>query len=354
MLAFAIPLVLAFTPLAADKASHTVTFTAKATDVTTGTTVEFAFVGPDSDRAYEAMFVTDAKVADIAKAFDEAGIPCGRAIDPLACRFWPVGKRIKIEPSVRDYIDDTEKGSVTAFRYTGGKRDGKGIPVANTNMPSAVFALYSLDQSLILADDARDQSAAYGRFRATGKAREGERISFKVSWDGRSGTEPRRLELVPGKVREAIESLKGSATDLDVLPVFSPELTVAEAASAAKAISVIDSKSVKINGFQEGQIFYRGFLPDEKWRDRQKRLTQPLEVCVGTTNVVYTVIDEDWNVDGPDPKLTPHGESLERVRKTFNGDSCLFFAHKEEKLSRIYALIKELPKTIRNWYVFVD
>lgn len=341
-------------PVVADKATHSVTFTARATDIDVGTTVEFLFVGPDSDRAYEALFVTDASVQDIAKAFDEAGIPRGKAISPAACRFWPVGNVLKFDPDIAQYMDDREGGLNQAIVYTGGLRDVSDIPIANTNMPKAVFALYGLDQSLILLDNTLDQSAAYGLFTCRKKLTAGERHTFKVSWDGVKHIESRTLLLKPGRVRDAVASLKGATRPLEVQPNFSPELTVAEARSAAKALSVVNSPSVRISGFSDGQIYYQGFLPDEQWRDRQKRITQPLEVRLDATNAVLTVIEEDWSVEGDDPKLTPRTFPLADGPFEFKGDTCLFFVPASERLGRIYSLMRKFPRNIRNWYVFID
>lgn len=354
MLSFALPLLLAFTPVAVDRQSHSVTFTARATGVREGTILEFAFVGPDSDRAYEAMFVTDARISELARAFAEAGIPYGRPVSQNDCRFWPAGKTVTIDPPIWNFIGNTQERASIPICFTGGLRDDNGIPVADTNMPSSVFSLYSIDQSLMLVDDFIDQSASYGNFTCKREFKQDERLSFKIAWDGTSGTVSKRIVLSSGKIKQTLESLRNANRNMDVEVDFSPDLTVAEAKAAATALSVIDSRAIRINGYSQGQIFYRGFLPDEQWRIREKRLTQPLEVRVGSTNVVCTVIDEDWSVEGDDPKLTPHDVPIEALKGSFKGDTCLFFASANEKLSRIYGIMKLLPSSIRNWYVYVD
>jgi len=354
MLQLALPLLIAFMPLVVDKQSHSVTFTACATGVREGTILEFAFVGPDSDRAYEAMFVTDARVPELVRAFEQAGIPCGKPVSNGACRFWPVGKLLTVEPPIWNFISNKDDQASLPICYTGGSRDCGNFPIADTNMPSAVLSLYSIDQSLMLLDDALDQSQAYGCYLSRRDVAQGERHTFKFTWDGVSGTKSQRLELAPGKIRTELESLRKSTTDLDVEPYFSPELTVVEAKAAATALSVIDSRAVRINGRAPGQFFYKGFLPDEQWRTRSKRLTQPLEVHISSTNVICTVIDEDWSVEGDDPKLTPHDEPIGSTAKVFKGDTCIFYASAGEKLGRIFTLMKQLPSTIRNWYVYID
>jgi len=354
MLIIATILLAAIAPVTVDKTAHSVTFTARPTDITAGTTVEFAFVGPESDRAYEALFVTDARITEIAKAFDEAEIPRGKSISQSDCRFWPVGNTVEIKPSLSRYLEAKEEDLKHPILFTGGLRDRLDVPVADTNMPSALFALYGLDQSLLAFDTTGSQSSEYGKYLCRKQLTPGEHHAFTISWDGARRMEHRRIVFRKGKIREAIESLKGASRTLDVVPDFSAELTASEARAAATALSVVDSPTVRINGFVPGQIYHRGFLPDELWRERSKRLTQPLEVHVDSTNITYTVVDEDWSVEGDDPKLTPRDIPLADVTKDFKGDTCLFFVKPTENLGRIYSLMSKLPCSIRNWYVFID
>lgn len=338
-------------PLNVDAAKHTVSFTAKATGVEENLQLEFLFVGPDSDRDYEALFVTDARLKEIVAACEKAGFPMGQPIDPATCTFWPVGAEVSIEPSLWKFIRDERNLPRLPIVWTGGTRSAEGFPVAETNMPSALFALYSCGQSPLLFDDALDQSVTYGRFKPSRKLEKGRSFTFTISWNGASRPANERITFAPGNLKDSLEFLRAKAgSSRSVTPVFSPELTVREAKGVASALAVLESREVKINGFAEGQFFYRGFLPLEKWRDRKERLTQPLEVRLGATNV-FTIVDEDWNVEGVDPKLTPRTVSFAEIA-AFKGDTCLFYAPKEMKLAAIFDCMKSLPKTIRTWYVF--
>lgn len=331
------------------------TFTATATGVEVDTPVEFLFVGPHSDRDYEAVFIVDETPAEIAKAVEKGGIPVGKPIDEILCRFWPSGRRVSISPDPWQYVRDKEPGDGhLPIVYTGGQRDSSGMPVANTNMPESVLALYSLGQSLFLLDDALDQSVVYGRFLASQKLEKGTKVRFTVSWDGVSGTTPYALSIVPGNIKEGLEAMRAAACEggLDVTPSFSPDLTLAEATAAAQALSVLDSRQVRIDGFEAGQFFFRAFLPLEKWRDRKERLTQPLEVVLSESSAVFTVIDEDWNVEGLDPKLTQRNVSLDEARLA-KTDTCIVYASADTRLQRLYELRKELP-AFRNWYFFPE
>jgi hypothetical protein len=350
-------LVLAAAPVTVDKAARRVTFTARATDVSTNTPLEFLFVGPGSDRAYEALFVTEARLEDIVRAMESAGFPRGRPIGTAACRFWPAGPRVTLTPDVRTLLRDARGADFLPVTATGGARDAAGNLLAETNMPAAFFALYSCGQSVLLFDDALDQSEVYGRFTAATPFPEGTRRTFTLTWDGVSATRPYRLTLRPGTLKASLEALRAASAaapdGLDVTVDFSPDLTVGEAAAAARALAVLDSRAVRLNGFVDGRFFYRAFLPLEKWRDRKERLSQPLEVRVTADGVSYTLVDEDWSGEGLDPKLTPRTVDLAQAVRAAT-DTCLLFAPASTPLARLYAVRAALPVTVVNWYVYAD
>ena len=339
-------------PLKVDAAKHSVSFAAKATGVEEAVQLEFLFVGPDSDRDYEAMFVTESPLQELVAAIDKAGFPMGRPVNPRACSFWPAGVEVKIEPDIWSFVRDTRDLPHLPVVWTGGTRTAGNFPEAATNMQSAFFALYSCGQSPLLFDDTLDQSATYGRFQPIRKLEKGKTYTFTLSWNGAPPPVTSRPLFAPENLRATLESLRSGGVGQEVIPVLSPDLTVREAKGVASALDVLDSRKVKVNGFADGQFFYRGFLPLEKWRDRTERLTQPLEVRLGATNA-FTIVEEDWNVEGTDPKLTPRAVSLSETA-AFKGDTCLFYAPGEMKLERVFSCMKLLPKTIRNWYVFCE
>lgn len=340
-------------PVSFDRAAHTVTFTATATGVGDAEPLEFLFVTPTSDRAYEALYVTEASAVELARAFAAAGIPNGSPVDVAACRFRPTGPRVTIEPALDGLIREKDAKAVTLpLVWTGGARDAKGAPVAETNMPGSVLSLFDCNQSLLTLDDALPQSDVYGRYTARTKLEKGARQAFTIRWDGVSTCAIRRVVFRPGSLKETLASLQGSVSPIDLFADFDPSLSVAEAAAVASALAVLDSRAVRVNGCPEGRFYYRAFLPLEKWRDRKERLNQPLEVWVAADGTpTYTVVDEDWSVEGNDPKQTLRNLSAAE-RTTFTGDTCFFFAPSALRLEVLYRLRAELPKNIRNWYVY--
>ena len=359
-------------PVTFDAARHTVTLTATSTDCGLDTPLEFLLVGPDSDHAYESMFTTDANVAEIAAAFEKAGIPCGRPVDVAAARFWPVGVALEMEPAFDTFVKTSEGERPARIAYTGGTRDEKGAVEAATNMPLAVFAFYNLPQTLIAFDDSLEQSATYGRFRPAVKIPQGEKRTFTFRWNGQAANRAYPLVFAPGNIREAFAALKTAAdaaaqagAELDVQPDFPANLTVKEAAAAAAVLRELDSPAVKINGFVDGQLFYLAYLPRESWRERKERLCQPPEVHLaadGTARV--TEIKEDWSGDDVqlEPKLivTEHPcADIPAAAKLASQlaaatSTMLVYAPGDAPLGKVYEFLKHADKGVLNWYVFSE
>lgn len=304
--------------------TNCVSFTAKATGIDTAVPVEFVIAGPGSDRDYESLFITDDSLKDIVEAMSKAGIPTGKTYDVDKCILWPIGPVVEFEPRIDSLVRIKEDVDYRIYDtvYTGGN--------GNYDMPLAVLSTYTFSQSLFSFDDSLDQSVGYGRFIATRQWQKGDKITFKVTW-------------------------KGGAT-VDTTPDFPADKTLAEAVKYAQAVQLLDTRTSKVNGFKEGQFFYQAFLPKEQWKDRKERLVQPIEIRLTSTNVVTTVIDEDWSVDGPDPKLTARIVDFDKAfaEKKKVTNVVFFFAPADTKLERLYELKKRIPASYRNFYVYID
>ena len=357
----------AFSEVSYDATKHSVTFTAAATECGVDAQLEFLFVGPSSDRAYEAMFVTDDPISEIIAAFEKAGIPSGKSFDPSRCQLWPVGKILHIEPGFMTFLKDHLNKPLPHLVYTGGLRNAKGELLAATQMPQALFALYSCPQSPILFEDNMDQSQTYGRFTPLVKIPKGEKRSFTFTWKEDADYASKTLKLEKGTLAsEAIKKLileaKDSKLTFDILCDFAADMTLKEAVDAANALQIIDSPKIKINGFKDSQLFYKAFLPQVKWRDRKERIAQPPEVRFNT-NGTFSVseIIEDWSdEDSLNPKLslktieytdisTAAKEAMKLVGKTA---TVFFYANDDTLLGRLYEFRSKLPHEGLNIYVF--
>ena len=118
-----------------------------------------------------------------------------------------------------------------------------------------------------------------------------------------------------------------------------------------------------MNGFKEGQFYFRAFLPLEKWRDRKERLAQPPEIHLKSDgSISVTEIIEDWsNENSIDPKLVVQNhiassiDEAARIAKPIAEKSftAFIYAPDETALSKLYDLKgKMVSDYIWNWYVF--
>ena len=305
-------------------AGRTVRFLVEATGCAAASTVEFAAIGPLSDRAYESMFVTVASPAALAAAFDRMGVPRGRPADVSRARLWPEGEKVSL--SIRSWGADTlaptnlaavltdlreaDEGPAIGLpaAWTGGARDASGTPVAATNIPCAVFALYNHAPSLLQLDGMFDQSSTYGRFQAARTFRPGELFEMTVAWDGRVRVKDVVVNISATNAVEAVKNLQEAAKEHEIHAslAFDGSVTVGRAAQIAEAFSLLDGKSLRMNGVAEGQFFFRAFLPEPSWRPREGRIFQPFEVHVAADGAkTFVFCEEDWSGPGADPVLKP-------------------------------------------------
>ena len=338
-------------------AACTYIFQATATGLEKGAPVEFLFVSKGSDRDYEALFIVDESVETFCKNIEKAGIPAGKAVDGKKCILWPVGVPLSLEPKMADFINTSlpDGYSPSDILYTGGARDEKGaLYPESSNSHCSIFALYSLAHSPLVFSGIYPQGDVYGAYTAKKTLKKGEKVTFRLTWDGKTKPLQVQLDFKPGNAKENILKLKSFGNrSLDVLATFSGDITVSEAKAAANALQSLDSVQIKINGTNDNGLFYRAFLPLVKWSDRSERLLQPFELTLGDDKDELLYIEEDWSGESLNPKLTPKKIYFADAKKYKKTTTCFIYAKSDEKLSRIYEVKKRLAETsIINWYIF--
>ncbi len=343
------------TPLVVDAEKHSVAIEVAATGCNEVTQLEFLLVDPQSEKDYEALFVTTASQKEIATAFQQAGIPVGKGTDFATARLWPVGQTLEVTPALTNWVQDLSGAALPAVIYTGG--------TTNT-IDGYVFAFYNCPQSLLQFNDSLSQSPTYGRFRPQKQLEKGQKQTLTFTWKGVSTWAPYTLTVKPGNLQEALLVLKAQAEqhELDVQTDFDGTLTLADAQATAQVLELLDSPRVKINGSSEGQFYYRAFLPKEQWRDRKERLVQPPELYLQADDTWKLVeIQEDWSdEDSLDPKLNvvEHAESnldalLPQIARLAEKSQTVFlFAPGTTALEAVYKLKASLKTPVYNWYIF--
>ena len=367
----------------ASASERSVRFLVEATGCAASSTVEFAAIGPLSDRAYESLFVTVASPAALAAAFDRAGVPRGRPADVSRARLWPEGEKVAL--SVRSWGSDTlaptnlaavlkdlrpEEGPALGIpaAWTAGARDASGAPVASTNIPCAVFALYNHAPSLLQLDGLFDQSSTYGRFQAARTFLPGELFELPATWAGRTRVKDVVARISATNAVETMKALQTTAKDHEVHAAlaFDGTVSVAQAAQVAGAFALLDGPSLRMNGAADGQFFFRAFLPETSWRQREGRIFQPFEVHVAADGAkTFVFCEEDWSGEGVDPVLKPKstpfsdwaelpglisktGEQGEKVNVMF------LFAPKSCPVSTLTPVLAATAGRIGTFYVFGD
>ena len=369
----------------ADRAGRTVTFLVEATGISVTEPVEFFAIGPLSDRAYESFAVTVASPAAIAAAVESIGVPQGVAYDPFLARFWPQGEHLVLTATPYGGSDaapiplanlltdkqEKEEGAVLSepLAYTGGLRDAANRPVAATNIPCAVFALYSHGPSLLQLNGRLDQSTTYGRFIAGKAFPTGTLLEMRLAWDGTSRVKVRAPVISATNVAEVLQSLQADAvpgSDLFVTPSFDDSVTVARAIEIAKAFEMLDGNGLKMNGTAKDQFFYRAFLPDPAWRNRPGRLFQPFEIRLAADGSrTFTFVEEDWSGDGLDPVLKPRTRTVADwselpaclAQTGDQGDKvtvAFVYAPASTPVTKLSPIVKALTPRIGTFYVFAE
>lgn len=338
-------------------AACTYVFQATATGLEKGAPVEFLFASKGSDRDYESLFIIDESVDTFCKNLEKAGIISGKAVDPKKCILWPVGVPVTLEPNMADFVESSlpDGYSPSDILYTGGARDEKGaLYPESSNSHCSIFALYSLAHSPLVFSAIYPQGDVYGAYTAKKALKKGEKVTFRLTWDGKTKPLHVQLDFKPGNAKENILKLKSFGNrSLDVLATFSGDMTVSEARAAANALQALDSVQIKINGTNDDGLFYRAFLPLAKWSDRSERLLQPFELTLGEEKDELLYIEEDWSGESLNPKLSPKKISFSEAKKYKKTNTCFIYANSSEKLSRIYEAKNKLAGTsVINWYIF--
>ena len=323
------------------------TFTATATGLEKGAPVEFMFVDKTSDRDYEALFIIDRSQAEFRRDIEKAGLKPGKSVNIAKCVLWPVGCKVKIEPTLDEFVNVAlpEGYERSDAIYTGG------------HAGSAVFTFYSLSESPIVFNGVYPQGDVYNAYTVKRTMKKGEKREFTISWNETDRPTSFVHTVTATNVSDIIRRLRSDSSkgEIDVRIDLDPELTYDQAVPIANALNLIDSNKIKIHGVKDGCVFYKAFLPKVAWLSRKDRLLQPFELTLGESpdkdKLVF--IEEDWTVEGDDPALTLKTIPFADAAKHEKTDTCFIFVNPQTKIARIESAMAKLKGTkVKNWYIF--
>lgn len=375
-----------------------------------GITVEFVLVGPLSDRAYESAAVTVAMPGDIARAVERLGLARGGVVGSRPFRFWPYGERLSasvrrldvkqsgqrpLQALIRDNEPDRPLFGDGGLVFTGGNWSGDACDT-DTNMPSSVIALYNDSGTVFDLPFQVGQSEVYGRLSLAEQLPYGALLEITlqplmpadgaprvfpltataalkdndvtVTCTGTDGTVLNRAPLSETLTWLRAQTEKGR--ELFVTIGIDDAMPLHRAADVARVFGMLDGKGLKLDGKTEQGLYVKAFLPAEKWRKREGRTPQPFELHVwrdadGALKKKLVFIDEDWTVEGLDPKLTPRAYPFESwqefpglIEKSGGPDNrvlVLFvFAPADQPLSVFMPGVRAVAKRLPLVYVFSE
>ncbi|MBR1608325.1 MAG: hypothetical protein IJ678_01775 [Kiritimatiellae bacterium] len=323
----------------ADSETRTVRISAFTTDIAPGAIAEFALVTLNSGHEYEAVFQTAATATDIENALRFAGIPAGKPADRASFRFWPRGERVFATVSLdgaparplEDFLADAATGvpfAAEGFVHVGGAPGEGGTNAVDIAGPGSIVPSYNEPVSLFDVPRLAAQSDVYESVVASsavaGRAFVPARIEFSA--------EKRPAPLAPLRVKDvslevladgsllldgatnspaaavaALREMRGPSA-LDPYVSFSWEgaapLSLVRKAAALLEMLEAPETGVRVDAPPAGFPYYRAFLPQERWRDRAERFSQPCELRFDAAGAATLVaIAEHWKDDELKPEL---------------------------------------------------
>ncbi|MGN0827475.1 MAG: hypothetical protein ACI4QD_06030 [Kiritimatiellia bacterium] len=289
-----------------------------------GVETEFLLIGSSSDRAYEALFVLPDGVettlwqrVQSLRAPDGRPLAGGSSCDAMDLRFWPKGEHFslrlfELEPNLREIplssvLSDSKHQPLHFSLVASNRWDA-------TEPPVSVISLYNDSQTLFDLPVQASKGATYGRFRTVRKLRKHARYRIRLDWMPATNALPRAneitLEVTPETDYAALvrmlrkEAETGRDLFLRIRPA--PNLPVSRLVDLARLIKPLEAPGgVRLDKPAEGQFYLPAFLPRREWRTPSSRPFQPWELHLGATNTLQW-IEEDWRVQGLEPKLVPH------------------------------------------------
>ena len=325
----------------ADRDTGEVVLSAFTTSLQPGNIAEFALITFSSGHEYEALFQTTASADDIERALVFAGMAPGKPVSAPAFRFWPRGERVSISVSVEggperaleEYLADARHGNgplpVEGFVHVGGLPGPGGTNLVDSSGPGSVVPSYNEPVTLFDVPRLAPQSDVYESVVAS-KRVPGQPLlpaTFRFRPERRPAPLPPqrvrdvalRLEADGGlsmdgassTPRAALEELRRmiTADKLDPFVSFFWDggATVADVRRAAELLLAAESANagIRVDAPPEGFPYYKAFLPDDAWRDRANRYTQPCELRFAPDGAVSLVaISETWEGENLKPTLS--------------------------------------------------
>lgn len=330
----------------ADLKNKTVYVYAEGLGMTRHDPIEFGLIGPKSSHDYEALARSFADPLDVHTALEKTGMAPGQAVDYSRLMLWPRGSRVDITITrhaeenpfwhadesalpLQHYLFDAEQNQPLAdggFVFTGSQMitpgSGPAEYAASWRDPYSIVSTYNEEETVMDVPWAAVQSEVYGTikahpdnllslhelvvFRFTPSDTHLKTLDVDITLGNESvraswATNQTTFENVAYLCDHLTEMLRsGTVPYLNI--ALEENITIANLIPSLREIeSITDGDGVRINPPLDGHLFYKAFLPEEAWRDRQQRPGQPWELHLARKNndlsgTLYQ-LNETWDTN---------------------------------------------------------
>lgn len=301
-----------------------------------GDPLEFFVISENSGHDYEALMVAYAAPSDIHKALEKIGLEAGGPVDPDVHRFWPRGDRVE---AFFLYVNPGDEGiqSKRAEEFCIWKGEPMpplpwvftGAPllpsmVNETEMvyapdeysPNSIASTFNLRATVFDLPLQGSKTGVYGDFLLDPqwKLEEGRPMILRLAPPpdtrypsekditlrfGQKGLLATGLEnWSPHDLTEVAAILSARENEVHFLRLdFGNELTLTEATDRARDIQVLEQQlqSIRIEPPPPGQVFFQSFVPDPRFRERENRPSQPIELHLSPDGSATAMdLREEW------------------------------------------------------------
>jgi hypothetical protein len=399
--------------LVADKKSHNIVIDGEVTELASGEPSELYVIYDKSSHGYEALAYSFARPADVMKALGFLGMKQGKAVDSVNRCLWPKGERVLVsfvidsksskEVPMKDFVIYTQTSKNPTDRlsqvFTGSVMmddlddASKKVVMADAMDPYGIATSYTEPGSIMTTPDNVSKGRAYGSVTSgpllppkgtaikivlrpeytDGKQRM-QYYDLNISTNGtgqlvyglnknaESKFSPLTLDVFLKKMIDVVDNGQDPFVDVK----FNKNLAVGTIKKVAGLLQEIESvNGIRVDVPKAGEPFFKTFLPNEQFRVREKRYSQPCELWLSETNnmvsakiIKPTATYLDNQID---PRISIKEFSLKDLteyRKILdeNSDSevkvLLIFAPADMQYSNVYKYIKPIIKDYPTIYIF--
>lgn len=321
--------------LLADLESETLYVWGEHTGMIPGDPLEFFVISEKSGHDYEALMISFARPSNIALALEKMGLESIGPVDPDVHRFWPRGDRVaasfvfadpegaglREEPAEFFCIWKGDPMPPLPWVFTGApllpSRENEGAMVFAPDEfgPNSIASTFNLRATVFDLPLQGTKTGVYGEFllNPEWKLAEGAPMILKLRPAPRESypeeksltlqvtpEEHTLLGLEPFTTRDLAEVgslLNSREKEIHFLTTdFSGDLTLKQATARAQEIQLLEKhvESIRIEPPVDGQVFFQSFVPDPRFRDRQNRPSQPLELHLEGETAAAVELEEVW------------------------------------------------------------